>query len=196
MDILLDYLTNKWPNLLIIFFYLILYFPVLVLNSIHLLIIIFFPILLSIIYFVTEKNINKYIATSNILSRENLSKSGYSHGVIVRKMQKYLTDAFPLSYNLVKKFLIIPLQKMILDRYTTKYTYIIEGLSKNEKEDVHNNQYVDKKEGYSKWNIYLKIIYYPVFLFISCLFSLLIIFRSILILIPIIIFVLLVIFLL
>lgn len=166
MDFIIDFVLTKWPNLLGLLLYVILFLPILFLNIITFLAIVLFPIIGSVIYFIPDKYTD---VLKNESYQDELYEHGYLAGRYIRKTQILLTENF--SYSFIRKFIIIPVQKKILDNFLAYYTSFFNGFINTRKEQEHSTEtIVDIKKELTNWK---KIMYYPFILIGSIIFSLL-----------------------
>lgn len=182
MDYIFDYILENWPNLTVVIIYFIIFLPIIFINIGTVIIIVFSPFILSVIPLIPEKYINSIKLNKN---RDNLGKLSFSIGRNIIKLQKYLTDEFP--FILIRRTAIISIQEKLLDRYITLYKSAIRGSISGIKSGHENNK--NDNNTWEDWNIYKKIITYPIFVISTFLFSIFALIISSILILPTIIFV-------
>lgn len=186
MEYIYDYILENWPNLAGTIIYLIIFLPIIFLNICTVIIIIFSPFIISIIPLIPERYIKSIILNKN---HDNLEKLGFSIGRNIRKLQKYLTDEYP--FILIRKIAIMSIQKKLLELYIAIYEAAINGFISGIKTGREINE--KDKSTWEHWNIYKKIINYPIFVISTFLISLVALIMSSILILPTIVFILIII---
>lgn len=124
----MDYLVERYPELLVVFFYLVFFLPVIVMNIFVVLVIVSFPFLFLILSLVPKK----YLERLKTVDGEKVERHAFTLGRFVRDLRDDLTDLFPFS--LPKRTVIIPIQKRILDIFVGVYESVIRGFMGGVKE--------------------------------------------------------------
>lgn len=182
MDYIFDYILENWPNLTVVIIYFIIFLPIIFINIGTVIIIIISPFIFSVFPLIPKKYINSI--KLNKKHQDNLGKLGFSLGQNTRKLQKYLTDEFP--FILIRRTTIMSIQKRMLNLYITLYESAIKGSISGIKSGRDNN---NVNNNWENWNIYKKIITYPIFVISTFLFSIFALIISSILLLPTIIFV-------
>ena len=155
----MEYLIEKWPELLLIVIYLIFFLRAIVTNIVFLFISflsIFILSLLAISFRSAEKLVNW---ANNKISLEDMREKGENFGSLIRNIQKDLMDLIPPF--IPKRLLVIPLEEKIFNFYSSGYENILNGfievLGSDNKSNSREPNENENKNILSLFILYLKL---------------------------------------